>query len=690
MSTTGTRRSPRFAAAVGTAAALLLPALAPTAVAAPAAPAGAAAVRTAMTWSVLGQRGGYTHVGRDATTNAYTGDTAIDAYLPVLCLAVDNQAAPSGITFDSGSGWARGTVRATAPVRGDVLTSQAAGDALCTNVFGAGHKLAEFHDGRYGPGFGSASGWSFWAAGQLTPGTRFWVAINDQPANPWNAEGTLPPPVAAPENDLVLKTRAQELVAPVLGFAKDARFREVVTDGVARRFDGDDNVLLSDVIADAERTGAISPAAPAWQAFKAKVASFANVGGQAYHPQLFIPNHGDGAKPGTDIVATIFESDLSRKAVPAYKLDAAGNLSKLPQLVDEAYSEANEVWVLSLNERVDLPAADFAALRDLDAEGLTARTPAAAARELGAQATCNPTGLRNNKGLEYLNWFKVPDPAAAEHWLSGKLEPRMIVVGQGGVEVKNAVFGKIKRKTIRNGVNTDMFQTTWDRAVWGDYLAYKWVEIDGGPRIELSLGLGVNILKLIKADLGVKAIFEKKTDDLGAGVVTFGESTHITYNAGNIQWRVCSMGGEGGTGDDNLARAATTSASSSYPGYAPGKVNDGSRSTELGGEHSWSNADKFGPNGLLPQWVQLDFGVNKQFSRAVVHTTASYPIRDFDVQVWNGTTWVTVATRNGNTASSVTLTFAPRNARLVRIFGRSGPNHQVQHVRVNEFEVYAS
>src|SRR5687768_12264911 len=41
-------------------------------------------VRTGMTWTVLGQQNGYVHVGTDGQTNAYSGDTAIDQYLPVL------------------------------------------------------------------------------------------------------------------------------------------------------------------------------------------------------------------------------------------------------------------------------------------------------------------------------------------------------------------------------------------------------------------------------------------------------------------------------------------------------------------------------------------------------------------------------------------------------------------------------
>lgn len=37
--------------------------------------------------------------------------------------------------------------------------------------------MAEFHDGNQ---------WNLWAAGDISAGERFWVYIDDQPANPWD------------------------------------------------------------------------------------------------------------------------------------------------------------------------------------------------------------------------------------------------------------------------------------------------------------------------------------------------------------------------------------------------------------------------------------------------------------------------------------------------------------------------
>ena len=59
-------------------------------------------------------------------------------------------------------------------------------NSLCAQYYGTGWRLAEFHDGRHGSNLESRGGWSFWAHDCLPGRTRFWAAIDDQPANPWN------------------------------------------------------------------------------------------------------------------------------------------------------------------------------------------------------------------------------------------------------------------------------------------------------------------------------------------------------------------------------------------------------------------------------------------------------------------------------------------------------------------------
>ncbi|MBJ6761493.1 S8 family serine peptidase [Myxococcaceae bacterium JPH2] len=158
--------------------------------------------RHGMTWRVFEQRGLYVDMGADGQSNAYLGDTTTDTALPVLCLKQDGRAAPTGFTFTANNGWAAGEVKLTPAIPALVLTSPELADTMCAETFGPGWQMAEFHDG--------GGGWAYWAQGTLPTTSRFWVSINDQPANPWNSTGVIPPTPAPPkffENENALPGR---------------------------------------------------------------------------------------------------------------------------------------------------------------------------------------------------------------------------------------------------------------------------------------------------------------------------------------------------------------------------------------------------------------------------------------------------------------------------------------------------
>lgn len=166
-------------------------------------------LRRAMTWRVHKHSGPYVLVGSDAQTNPYQGDTQVDTALPVLCIKRDGRPAPTGIPFDAYNGWGAGEVKLTAPLPGSVLISLSAANAACARSFGSGYRMAEFHDG---------GGWNFWAQGALSTASRFWATINDQPANPWNASGEMPPP---PYRETVVSTGTNWQLMKVNGYAVD-------------------------------------------------------------------------------------------------------------------------------------------------------------------------------------------------------------------------------------------------------------------------------------------------------------------------------------------------------------------------------------------------------------------------------------------------------------------------------------
>ncbi len=135
--------------------------------------------------------GGYVLVGVDAQSEPYGGDTPTSTALPVLCLRPSGLPDPRHLSTSyrtpGGSQrrrWSGSEVALTEPIAGWSLTSREAGDLQCARRFGAGWRMAEFHDGGRGAGF------DFWAL--ATQGdfetTRFWVAISDQNANPWSSD----------------------------------------------------------------------------------------------------------------------------------------------------------------------------------------------------------------------------------------------------------------------------------------------------------------------------------------------------------------------------------------------------------------------------------------------------------------------------------------------------------------------
>lgn len=139
---------------------------------------GGTATHAGMTWRLLKREGSYVLVGSDGQTNPYTGDTVASEPLPILCLKQDGRSAPPGLPIDYYNGWAAGEVRLTTVQHpGSALISRAAADALCASEY-PGFRMGEFHDGN--------GGWHWWAEGDISDTTRFWVAINDQTANPWN------------------------------------------------------------------------------------------------------------------------------------------------------------------------------------------------------------------------------------------------------------------------------------------------------------------------------------------------------------------------------------------------------------------------------------------------------------------------------------------------------------------------
>lgn len=467
------------------------------------------------------------------------------------------------------------------------------------------------------------------------------------------------PPVG---DDAIISAQLQALVSPALAVAQNMLVRNLVRDAALEQFDGDTNVLLTDVVRRSEEEGIVDPNDDGWVQFKNGVSNFAPVGGHPYKPQIYIPNLDGTAVPGDSIIMAVQPADGAATSLPGYELNYDGQVSTVSFPIDEAYVDTHEVWVLTVNEESDPPTEDGTTL----AKSIPGNTSIPGKKSAGASSrgstnvTCNPSGRRLNRGVEYLTAFKVPSPNDLERWWQGKLEMWLEVTTAGGDLVSRVKFPKRTHKSIKNWNYMETRLTTWDRAVWGEMLVYRWYE--RGPNIA----------------------------DAGTQTVPFSDSTFTEYTTSSVVFTVCSVGGDGNDGNENYARTATVGVSSTFnrDGYSKDRVNDGSRSTDLGGPHSWSNAAGTWP-GNQTEWVALDFGFNRTFQRVVVYTTASLPIRDYDIQVLSSTFgWRSIASVRDNTQPVVTSTFPMQTQRQVRILALKGPNDQPGFVRINEFEVY--
>lgn len=147
-----------------------------------------------------------------------------------------------------------------------------------------------------------------------------------------------------------------------------------------------------------------------------------------------------------------------------------------------------------------------------------------------------------------------------------------------------------------------------------------------------------------------------------------------------------------GAAAGNLALRAQASATSTYcvgnglHCYSPARANDGSRSTAVGGLDSWAND----AGVTLPQAWALTWPAPVEVSRVEIYSSEGLAARDYDVQILDAASgqWTTVAEARGNVAAYQTHPFPPVRTRELRVLGRSGPDLQPNHVRLNEVEVY--
>lgn len=137
-------------------------------------------VRRGMTWAKIGHSFAF---GADkfncAGCNPFQGDALCSEAHQILCIRPDGSPNP-GLPVNGNDGWIGGNVGLSPAIQGTQLLSLANANAICSNVFGAGWQMAEFHH--------PLGGWGWSSRGNVfaIDSSRFWVHINDQAGNCWN------------------------------------------------------------------------------------------------------------------------------------------------------------------------------------------------------------------------------------------------------------------------------------------------------------------------------------------------------------------------------------------------------------------------------------------------------------------------------------------------------------------------
>jgi hypothetical protein len=152
------------------------------------------------------------------------------------------------------------------------------------------------------------------------------------------------------------------------------------------------------------------------------------------------------------------------------------------------------------------------------------------------------------------------------------------------------------------------------------------------------------------------------------------------------------------------ANGGSAVASSTLSGgfAASGVINADRRGSSWGSGGGWADAN----SGVFPDWVEINFNGTKSISELDVFTLqdiytnpieptqamtfTTYGVSAFDVQYWNGTTWVTVpgGSITGNNKIWRQITFAPISTSRIRVLANAAIDNG--YTRITEVEAWGT
>jgi Bacterial Ig-like domain (group 3) len=179
-----------------------------------------------------------------------------------------------------------------------------------------------------------------------------------------------------------------------------------------------------------------------------------------------------------------------------------------------------------------------------------------------------------------------------------------------------------------------------------------------------------------------------------------GDGTNPTSTSTALSQTVNSVSAGGNVALATAGATASASSTNSTGHPASSAINNERAGANWGGgSGGWKDATA----DVWPDWLQVNFNGSKTIDRVVVYsvqdaftspveptgtmTFSLYGLRDFSVQAWNGSAWITLGTVTGNTLVKRIVTFAAYTTDRIRILVTSSLSN---YARITEVEAWTS
>lgn len=136
----------------------------------------------------------------------------------------------------------------------------------------------------------------------------------------------------------------------------DAQLKAILYSEVAKKFDGDDNVLIKTLINNQLVASKINK-----EKVNMLLEAFHNIDGSNYYPQIYIPNF-DKLNSRYNLRITsdenqpefiIYDGDETINEFPIYIYNEDGEIYQTDNTADENYAISNPIYIISFNENVN-------------------------------------------------------------------------------------------------------------------------------------------------------------------------------------------------------------------------------------------------------------------------------------------------------------------------------------------------